>query len=324
MELQPTVFRKDTSPMTNYAKLSQKPKCFHALTGSTLEEFQALLPVFRTRFLEYMCAYTLEGKPRQKRTFVSYRNSPLPTMEDKLLFILMYLRKATTQDIFGQVFAMPQPVVNKWGHLLHHCLNQALAVLGERPARTAHELTLLRPEPSVFFQDGTEREIQRPKDKQAQQTFYSGKKKRHTVKNNVVVNVQAKITLLTATWEGKKHDKKVSDEAGLTLPEGSQLYQDTGFQGFALEGVSILQPKKKPRGQELTQEAKEANRQLARIRVRVEHAIGGVKRYRIVKDRLRNWKTGFRDLVMETCCGLHNFRLNFRPWKYAPISLKSG
>ncbi len=78
----------------------------------------------------------------------------------------------------------------------------------------------------------------------------------------------------------------------------------------------MLQPMKKPRGRELTPDQKEGNRLISRIRIRVEHAIGGVKRYRMVKDQLRNWKDDFRDRVMETCCGLHNFRLNFRPWLY--------
>jgi hypothetical protein len=55
---------------------------------------------------------------------------------------------------------------------------------------------------------------------------------------------------------------------------------------------------------------------ISSVRVRVEHAICGVKRYRIIKDKLRNWKNGFKDKVMETCCGLHNFRLQFRPWNY--------
>jgi len=302
--------------MTNYTQLSRKPKQFHALTGYTLEEFHALMPAFVIDFLAYVQGYTLEGKNRQKRRYVAYKNSPLPTMEDKLLFILMYLRKATTQDIFGEVFGMPQPVVNKWVHRLLPGLNQALAKLEEIPARTASDLQVTDDEVKLYFQDGTERPIQRPKDKEAQKTYYSGKKKRHTVKNNVVVNAQAKIVLLTATCEGKKHDKKIADEAEFTLPEGSLLYQDNGFQGFALEGVTILQPKKKPRGGELTAEEKEHNREVSRIRIRVEHAIGGLKRYRIVKDQLRNWKQGFRDLVMETCCGLHNFRLNFRPWHY--------
>ena len=88
--------------------------------------------------------------------------------------------------------------------------------------------------------------------------------------------------LLTLTCEGKKHDKKATDEAGYSLPEGSTLYQDTGFQGFSLAGVTIMQPKKKPRNQELNSADKENNRLISKIRIRVEHAIGGVKRYRIV------------------------------------------
>jgi len=307
--------------MTNYTRLSRKPKQFHALTGYTLEEFEALLPAFVISFLAYVQAYTLEGKKRQKRRYVTYKNSPLPTMEDKLLFILMYLRKATTQDIFGEVFGMSQPVVNQWVHRLHPCLNQALAELGEIPARIASDLQVAGDEVKVYFQDGTERPIQRPKNQEAQKTYYSGKKKRHTVKNNVLVKAQAKIGLLSATCEGKKHDKKIADETQFTLPQGSLLYQDTGFQGFVLEGVTILQPQKKPRGRQLTAEQKERNREISRVRIRVEHAIGGVKRYRIVKDQLRNWKQDFRDQVMETCCGLHNFRLNFRPWHYFSSAL---
>ena len=302
--------------MTDYSSLSAEPKQFHALTAYTLEEFDALLPAFAERFEAQMQAYTLAGKPRRRRRYVSYRNSPLPTMADKLLFILMYLRKATTQDIFGEVFGMPQPVANQWIHRVHAILNQALAQLDANPARQADDLDLVDDEVKLYFQDGTERAIQRPKDPEVQETFYSGKKKRHTVKNNVLVNAKGEIVLLTPTCEGKKHDKKIAAEAAFALPDGSLLYQDTGFQGFALEGTTIFQPKKKPRGGELTTDEKAQNRLISRIRVRVEHAIDGVKRYRIVKDQLRNWKADFRDKVMETCCGLHNFRLRFRPWAY--------
>ena len=309
--------------MCNYAKLSEKKKQFHALTGYTLEEFHALLPAFQTSFLNRMKNYTLERKKRQKRCYVDYCNCPLPTIEDKLMFILMYLRKATTQDIFGEVYEMPQTVANKWIHVLHPCLNQALTVVGEKPARHAQDLHLAPEKGQLFFQDGTERPIQRPKNQEIQGTFYSGRKKRHCVKNNVVVNRQVKIILLTPTCEGKKHDKKIADETGLSFPEGSSLCQDTGFQGYSLTNVTMIQPKKKPRGKELTPEEKESNRQISLLRIRVEHAIGGVKRYRIVKDQLRVRKDEFRDRVMETCCGLHNFRLNFRPWHYNIDSAKS-
>ena len=136
-----------------------------------------------------------------------------------------------------------------------------------------------------------------------------------------MINTLCQILFLTDTVAGKKHDKKLADESNYHLPPGSRLAQDTGFQGFNLNQVTILQPKKKPRGKALTDLDKHLNQWLASLRSRVEHAIGGVKRYRIVKDKIRNWKRGFRDSVLETCCGLHNFRLGFRPWHYDPIQL---
>jgi len=244
--------------MDYYARFSRNANQFLALTGYTLEEFHALLPVFRACFLERMDAYTLKGEKREHRHYVEYQNSPLPTMEDKLAFILMYLRKGTTQDIFGEVFNMSQPVANKWIHILHPCLSEALAEVGERPARSVSELKIGPEEGQLFFQDGTERPIERPKDTEKQSRYYSGKKKRHCIKNNVLINRQAKILLLTPTDPGTKHDKKIADEACLVLPIGSRLCQDTGFQGYALAGVTIIQPTKKPRGKELSPEQKKS------------------------------------------------------------------
>ena len=130
-----------------------------------------------------------------------------------------------------------------------------------------------------------------------------------------------RILFLSKTVEGKKHDKKLADESDYTLPPGSRLAQDTGFQGFSPDQIVILQPKKKPKGQPLSDLDKNRNHWLASIRVRAEHTINGVKRYRIVKDKIRTWKRGFKDAVLETCCGLHNFRLRFRPWHYPPFQL---
>jgi hypothetical protein len=298
-----------------YSELTRKPRRFLALTGYTVEEFETLLPYFRSEFESYVQTHTLDGKRRTKRKYSPYKSSPLPTIEDKLLFILIYLKQAETQELHGTLFEMSQPKVHMWIHLLHPMLNRALAVADALPVRDAEQLDLSEEEHSLFFHDGTERPINRPKEDQ--KTYYSGKKKQHTVKNNVIIDETCAILYLTPTCEGRKHDKRIADEAGYTFPEGSTVCQDTGFQGFRPEGVLIVQPKKKPRGGELTADEKAENGRISSIRIRVEHAIGGVKRYRIVKDKLRNWKAGFRDLVMETCCGLHNFRLRFRPWHYA-------
>ena len=306
----------DGAKMTSYNELAKNSRKFLAMTGYTVAEFQALLPYFQREFEQYVATKTLSGKLRTKRRYSEYKNSPLPTIEDKLLFILIYLKQGSLQEAHATLFKMHQPDANRWLHLLHRLLNQALAVAGELPVREAEALALSENEQMLYFHDGTERPMVRPKDKEAQKLYYSGKKKQHTLKNIVMIGTLCKIILLTPTCEGKKHDKKIADEANYTLPQDSLLYQDTGFQGFTIAGVTIIQPKKKPRGKALTPEEKVSNRAISRIRIRIEHAIGGVKRYRIVKDKLRNWKDGFRDKVMETCSGLHNFRLNFRPWHY--------
>ena len=312
--------------MLRYQELCQYARKFLALTGYTVQEFEALLPHFQVEFENHVAAYRLDGKKRTKRRYSEYKNSPLPTVADKLLFILIYLKQGSVQEAHATLFGMHQPDANQWIHLLHPLLNRALAALGELPAREAAEFAA-RFEPSakekaqdlVFFHDGTERPVVRPKDKELQKLYYSGKKKLHALKNIVLSHANCKVMFLSRTCEGKKHDKKAADQAGYQLPAGSTLYQDTGFQGFTLVGVTIIQPKKKPRGRELTEAEKENNRAISKIRVRIEHVIGGVKRYRIVKNKLRNWKENFRDQVMETCCGLHNFRLNFRPWHYLTI-----
>ena len=165
--------------MTSYAELSTKPKRFLALTGYTDEEFTALLPYFSAAFATHMEKYTVTGKPRRARRYSTYRNSPLPSIEDKLLFVLLYLKQAATQELHGEVFGMTQSVVNQWVHLLGPVLNQALAQAGDLPARDAMEIVwdeVADDEVVMYFHDGTERAIPRPSDPEQQRDYYSGKK----------------------------------------------------------------------------------------------------------------------------------------------------
>ena len=91
--------------------------------------------------------------------------------------------------------------------------------------------------------------------------------------------------------------------------------QDLGFLSFTLPEVEILMPTKKPRGAELTLELHLTNQALHQRRLRIKHVNSSVKRCRIVQDRIRLWKQGVRDLVMELCCALHNFRVRLTPWQ---------
>jgi hypothetical protein len=126
-----------------------------------------------------------------------------------------------------------------------------------------------------------------------------------------------KVLYLSQTHEGKVHDKKICDEEELKFPDGTIVYQDSGYQGFKPENIEVRMPVKKTKGKELTEEQKQGNRELSRIRVLIEHINCGIKRCRIVKDAFRSWIFNWRDEVMLLACGLHNFRIN---WRTAPIN----
>ena len=131
----------------------------------------------------------------------------------------------------------------------------------------------------------------------------------------MLVNALLTILFLSDTYGGRVHDKRIADATPYPLPARSRLLQDLGFLAFTLPGVELLMPTKKPRGEELVLEQQRANQALHQRRLRIEHVNSSVKRCRIVKDRIRLWKEGVRDLVMDICCALHNFRVCLTPWQ---------
>ena len=284
--------------MPKFDTILQNERRLRAFTGLDTATFTDFLPHFTSAMERYLNHTTLDGYLREGDRAITYANSPLPTPADRLLFILTYLKQNAIQEVHGQLFGMSQSNVSKWVQLLLEILNTALASQCLLPARTAAELAaqlqaetaLVDPEaPPLFCHDGTERPVARPRDADEQEIYYSGKKKEHTIKNVVIVDADGAIRFLSATYEGKAHDKRIADEAQYELPEGSVLGQDSGFQGFTLPGVIILQPKKKPPKGTLTDDEKADNRWISHIRVLVEHSIGGVKVYRIVHDVIRHW-----------------------------------
>jgi hypothetical protein len=133
-------------PMPSDEEVTQRAGSLRSLTGLTEQEFEALLPPFEHAFVVYMQAHTIDGQPRTVRRFrcySTYDTCPLPTIADKLLFILTYLKQNTIQEVQGQLFGMSQSNANKWIHLLHVVLNQALAHQELLLARTADELAVM-------------------------------------------------------------------------------------------------------------------------------------------------------------------------------------
>src|SRR5215831_18224125 len=119
-----------------FADLQSRPTEFLDLTSVTLEEFQQLVAPFETAFQARMAAWRMDGKPRTTRRFTVYQNCPLPTPEDRLLFILVYLKTSALQVVHGRLFGMVQGKANQWIHALLPALLAALRTLGDAPARS--------------------------------------------------------------------------------------------------------------------------------------------------------------------------------------------
>jgi hypothetical protein len=130
----------------------------------------------------------------------------------------------------------------------------------------------------------------------------------------LLVNALLLILFRSDTSGGRVHDKRLADATPSPLPARSRWLQDLGFLAFTLPQVAIRMPTKQPRGAELTRAQPWANQVLTQRRLRIEPVTRSVKRCRSVKDRIRLWKEGLRDLVMELCCALHNVRVRLNPW----------
>ena len=299
--------------MIGFEQLRHKPRLVKCLTGLSLEGFKALLAAFKVAY-EVALAQRDEQRPspRQRERGAGQKGA-LPDIADKLVFILFYFRQYPVQAVHGFLFGMGQPQANEWIQRLSPVLKVALGYDLQLPARAPRDIkAVLETCPGLeFIIDGTERAIRRPKDKEHQKLNYSGKKKRHTRKNNVITDrTSGKIKGLSVTVEGKRHDKKLADEMGEVFPPGSTVWKDTGFQGYEPKQTTSFQPIKKPKGRELSPDEKAANTVISKARIGIEHSLGGVKVFRIVHDVFRNLRDGFDDVAMEVACGLHNFRLD--------------
>src|SRR5438128_12415921 len=176
-----------------FTDVQDRPTEFLDLTSLTLDEFQQLIPPFEATFQAHMTAWRLDGKPRTARRFSVYQNCPLPIPEDRLLFILAYVKTYSLQVVQGRLFGMGQSKANQWIHVLLPALLAALRALGDAAARRLGGRRGARrctpgggagsPRPSAspppFAHDGTERRIVRPQDPPAQTAWHSGKKKDH-------------------------------------------------------------------------------------------------------------------------------------------------
>ena len=215
----------------------------------------------------------------QARKAKSGRPWDIGGLEDHLLVMLIHYRCYVTQEFLG---------------FFHNVDKSAVCRAIQRVEKLARPLFGVKREPRVgreeaeaLIIDCTEQPVQRPGDDATQRAHYSGKKKRHTLKTELIVTKDGRIASVSPSHPGSHHDIRVRRE-GPALPEGVRAYGDSAYQGYDKEHKAIDYPYKKPRGGELDEEQKSYNSGLSRFRVRVEHKIGQVKRFRIVSERFRN------------------------------------
>src|SRR3954453_16199075 len=210
--------------MMTFTGLQSDRRKFLALTGLTVPEFQRLLAAFCRAYQRlYPTDQTVAGQPRQ-RSAGGGRKGLLHRPEEKLLFILFYLKTYPLQVIMGDLFDLSQPQANHWIHRLLPVLQAALDDLGVRPERDPHRFARRQPasgtEPRLVI-DGTERRRQRPKDPEKQALHYSGRKKTHSDKNVIVATVQRKsIGFLSRTYVGKPPQNQIPREEHRSFPPG--------------------------------------------------------------------------------------------------------
>jgi hypothetical protein len=307
------------------------------LTGLTASQFWEMFSRIEANFEAY--ERQRHERPGRKRAVGAGRPYAVPLLL-RVVALITYLRLHLPQEFIGMWFGMDQVQISRDLRRLLPLIRQhvpAPQVLEpvpeeERPVEPIEALRQAFGEEGVALLDATEQPINRPKDAERQKAFYSGKKKRHTVKTQIVTNGAGEIVAITPPVPGKTADIKLAERSRVVerLPEGIDTYADKGYQGLdkhvppkkstadgdsdATETVLRLRvhtPTKKPKGGELTPEQKERNRAIGRVRMGVEHAIARAKNWHILADRFRCHLDMYEE-AFRTVCGFANLQVRER------------
>lgn len=299
--------------MLKVEKITKNDRQLKALTGLSIREFELLLESFEPLL------YQLFAKKKRQRKVGGGRKGALIDARSKLFYVLFYLKVYPTYDLAGFIFRVDRSRCCNWYKSLSDIVQQALGrniVLPKRQVRSMEELLEICPEAKDLFIDATERKTQRPKKSKLRSKRYSGKKKMHSRKNTIISDEKRKIVFVSPTREGKLHDLKQLKKTGILehIPKDITLWVDKGYQGIEeilRNDNNVMMPHRKPRGRELTENQKQENRLISGIRIVVEHAINGVKRFGAMSGIYRNRK-GQDDSMIYLCASLWNFHLQYK------------
>ncbi len=270
--------------MLTYKQLSKKPKSLLSFTGVTRQHFDVILKDVRKN-------HRIEEKKRlskakRKRSIGAGRKFDL-SLEDQLVMLFVYYRMYLTCELTGYMFGLDQSNVYRNIRYLEPAVRKTVPIPAKlysdsKKINDVQQLQLFFPE-LIAMTDGTEQPIPRPQNKKKRKTHYSGKKKKHTIKNQITINQKGEIIHKPPHSPGKKHDYAILKIRHPELPEDVMISYDLGYLGVEKdfpEQTSIL-PYKKKKGKKLTIHQKEWNKIQSRIRIKVEHIISQIKKFRI-------------------------------------------
>lgn len=297
----------------NISFLKRSDRLCAALTGLTRREFELLVPDFQWNLYEIL----VTRRDDRKRKMGAGPKGKLPTIEEKLAMVLFYLKAYTTYDIVGFICNLDRSNVCRDIQLYMKTLEKTLKrklVLPERKIRSIDEFFEKFPEAKEVFADAYERRVQKPVNKKRKNKLYSGKKKATTRKNMVVTDIDKRILILSPTNSGRRHDKRLADKYDVVrhIPPEIPIYTDTGLQGIQKLHANTIMPRKSSKKYPLTYEQKETNRFISGIRVIVEHAIAGIKKYKASADMYRNRRPNLDDTFQLLSAGLWNYHLSLK------------
>lgn len=303
--------------MLSYDRLSRKPVLFKSFTGLSVWQFDDVYKEIESKYQKYevkRLSHRRYGRRERKRAVGAGRRFKL-VVKDRIIMVLVYYRLYITYTLMDFLFGLDQSNVyrdiEKMESLIRECLPipQKLYDVTKR-LKTTEEVEEYFPG-FLSFIDCSEQPIPRPKNRLRRRLYYSGKKKKHTVKNLYAVNQKELIIYKSKHRQrGKKHDYKIYKKNHPELPNEVEGVYDLGFLGVEKEfpeQKSSL-PIKRKRNQILTKEEEEYNRTHSRIRIVVEHAICRIKKYRIMNDVFRNRLRKY-DKVSDIVTGLINYRI---------------
>jgi len=300
--------------MIDIQRAMKNDRMMRSLTGLDKKKFLALLPTFE-RIEKERTIERVKSDPKRRRGPGAGKKHTLATSEDKLFFILFYIKVYPTFDLAGFLYGVDRSQTNRWFHSFLPILEKTLkreCTLPERKIASVEEFWRKFPGVKDLFIDATEREIQRPKDPKRERKYYSGKKKRHTLKNTIVADETRRVLIVTRTTRGSRHDKRVYDKEELhrQIPPEVTQWVDTGYQGIERVSSNVMMPKKRTKHRPLTDKEKEENRLISSIRIVAEHAIGGIKRLGALRQPYRNRKAFVEDRLMLVGAGIWNHHLS--------------